>query len=100
MSGGYPRTLSSWSSCGGSASGTGISELRYASPGRLLGRVAPDRHLFDVFAFQREASQLLGAEVELFSEAVLNHEHVSRTWQQHASSERPSRHATRATRAT
>ncbi|MGH3097523.1 MAG: hypothetical protein ACRDMV_16190 [Streptosporangiales bacterium] len=55
----------------------GISELRYASPGRLLGRVAPDRDLFDVFAFQREASHLLGAEIELFSEAVLNHEHVS-----------------------
>ncbi|MGH3447921.1 MAG: hypothetical protein ACRDQA_05330 [Nocardioidaceae bacterium] len=55
----------------------GIDQLRYASPGRLLGRVAADRDLFDVFAFQREASELLGAEVELFSDAVLAHEHVS-----------------------
>lgn len=55
----------------------GITELRFASPGRLVGHVASDRDLFDVFAFQREAGQLLGADVELFSDAVVDKDHVS-----------------------
>jgi hypothetical protein len=30
----------------------GITDLAYASPGRLRGHVADDRDLFDVFEFQ------------------------------------------------
>lgn len=55
----------------------GIDTLRFASPGRLVGHVAEDRDLFDVFAFQREAGELLGGDVELFSDAVIDHDHVS-----------------------
>lgn len=55
----------------------GITDLRFASPGRLVGHVAADRDLFDVFGFQREAGALLGAGVEVFSDAVLDNEHVS-----------------------
>lgn len=55
----------------------GIADLRFASPGRLVGHVADDRDLFDVFAFQREAQRLLGADVELFSDAVSSQEHAS-----------------------
>jgi hypothetical protein len=49
----------------------GITDLRFASAGRLIGHVAPDRDLFDVFAFQRAAQRLLHAEVELFSDSVV-----------------------------
>lgn len=59
------------------ASRHGIRDLRFASSGRLVGHVASNRDLFDVFAFQHEARQLLGADVELFSDAILDHEHVS-----------------------
>jgi hypothetical protein len=55
----------------------GITDLRFASPGRLVGQVAADRDLFDVFAFQRAAEQLLGGEVELFSAAVVRTENAS-----------------------
>lgn len=58
------------------AAGHGIVDLRFASPGRLVGHVADDRDLFDVFAFQRGAQRLLGAKVELFSDAVLMHAHA------------------------
>lgn len=55
----------------------GIGRLRYASPGRIVGHIAADRDLFDVFAFERAAHGLLGAEIEVFSDAVLTKEHVS-----------------------
>ena len=54
-----------------------ISELAFAGPGRLRGHVAADSDPFAPFAFQLAASELLGAEVALFSDEVLHNEHVS-----------------------
>ena len=55
----------------------GITRLAYASPGRLRGHVGEGRDLFDMFEFQREASDLLGAEITLYSEGALANDHVS-----------------------
>jgi uncharacterized protein (UPF0548 family) len=55
----------------------GISGLAFASPGRLRGHVAEGRDLLEVFEFQRAATDLLGAEVVLFSDGALRNEHVS-----------------------
>lgn len=55
----------------------GITALAYASPGRLRGRVTDGFDLFDMFEFQRSASEFVGASVELFSEGALVNEHVS-----------------------
>jgi hypothetical protein len=55
----------------------GITDLAFASPGRLRGHVASDRDLFDMFEFQRAATDLLGAEVTLYSDGALRNEHVS-----------------------
>jgi hypothetical protein len=55
----------------------GITDLAYASPGRLRGHVADDRDLFDMFEFQRAAAILLGAEIALYSDGALNNDHVS-----------------------
>ncbi len=55
----------------------GITNLAFASPGRLRGHVASDRDLFDMFEFQREASDLLGADITLYSDGALRNEHVS-----------------------
>ncbi|NDL57918.1 hypothetical protein [Phytoactinopolyspora mesophila] len=59
------------------AAGYGITNLRFASPGRLLGHVAPDRDLMDVAAFELAAVELLRAEVRLYSDGVLAKPHVS-----------------------
>ncbi|MDQ2845575.1 MAG: hypothetical protein M3Y77_04305 [Actinomycetota bacterium] len=55
----------------------GISELRFASPGRLVGHVAEDRDALDTADFEIAARTLLGAEVGLFSDRVLGNPHVS-----------------------
>jgi len=55
----------------------GITDLAFASPGRLRGHVADDRDLFDMFEFQRAAASLLGAEITLYSDGALNNAHVS-----------------------
>jgi hypothetical protein len=55
----------------------GITDLAFASPGRLRGHVADDRDLFDMFEFQRAATDLLGAEVTLYSDGALRNEFVS-----------------------
>ncbi|MHB1910938.1 MAG: hypothetical protein ACYCTI_02660 [Acidimicrobiales bacterium] len=55
----------------------GISELRFASAGRLVGKVDQARDLFDVAAFDVEASDVLGAAVMLFSDRVLAKPNVS-----------------------
>jgi hypothetical protein len=55
----------------------GITRLAFASPGRLRGRVSVDRDLFDMFEFQRATSEMLGAEVTVYSEGALLNEHVS-----------------------
>ncbi len=55
----------------------GITELRVAGPGRLVGHIGEDRDLFDVAAFETAAADLLGAQVELYSDGVLDHDNVS-----------------------
>lgn len=55
----------------------GVTDLRYASPGRLVGHVAQDRDLLDMVEFDLAATDLLAAKVSLFSDAVLGHPHVS-----------------------
>lgn len=55
----------------------GVTQLRYASPGRLVGHVAEDKDMLDVVEFDIAATDLLGARVSLFSDAVLDHPHVS-----------------------
>ncbi|MGY1709154.1 hypothetical protein ACI8AC_06540 [Geodermatophilus sp. SYSU D00758] len=55
----------------------GIHDLRFASPGRLLGRVDPDRDALDMAEFAVAAGHLLGAEVSLLSDAVLSKPNVS-----------------------
>jgi hypothetical protein len=55
----------------------GISDLAFASPGRLRGRVDADHDLFDMFEFQRAATDLIGAEVEFYSDGALRNDNVS-----------------------
>jgi len=55
----------------------GITHLAFASPGRLRGHIADDRDLFDMFEFQRDASDLLGAEIIVYSDGALRNDHVS-----------------------
>lgn len=55
----------------------GITALRFASPGRLVGHVAGDRDALDVADFDVAARILLGAEVRLYSDAVLTKANVS-----------------------
>lgn len=55
----------------------GISELRFASAGRLVGHVAEDRDAWDTADFEIAARALLGAEVDLFPDRVLDKPHVS-----------------------
>lgn len=55
----------------------GISQLRVAGPGRLVGHIGEDRDLFDVAAFETAAHELVGAEVELYSDGILDHDNVS-----------------------
>jgi hypothetical protein len=55
----------------------GITHLAFASPGRLRGHVAGNRDLFDMFEFQRAATDLLGAEVTLYSDGALRNDQVS-----------------------
>lgn len=55
----------------------GISELRFASPGRLVGHVAEEMDALDTADFEIAARALLGAEIGLFSDRVLGKPHVS-----------------------
>jgi hypothetical protein len=55
----------------------GITDLAYASPGRLRGHVAGDSDLFDMFEFQRAVTSLLSAGIALYSDGALNNDHVS-----------------------
>jgi hypothetical protein len=56
----------------------GISDLRFASAGKLVGHVAEDRDAFDVADFEVAAVELLGAELRLYSDRVLGKPNVSR----------------------
>lgn len=55
----------------------GISDLRFASFGRLVGHVAEDKDALDVADFESAAIALLGADVRLYSDRVLRKSHVS-----------------------
>jgi hypothetical protein len=55
----------------------GITDLAFASPGRLRGHIAGDRDLFDMFECQRAATTLLGADIALYSDGALGNDHVS-----------------------
>lgn len=48
----------------------GITDLRFASAGRLVGRVAEDRDAFDVADFELAAMGVLRAKVRLCSDPV------------------------------
>jgi hypothetical protein len=54
-----------------------ITALRPGSPGRQVGHVAEDLDAFDVTDFEIAAEQMLGAEVGLFSDRVLENRNVS-----------------------
>lgn len=56
----------------------GIHDLRFASMGRLRGRVDEDRDMLDMVAFSAAAEDLLGAPVSLLSDAVIDKPNVSR----------------------
>lgn len=55
----------------------GIHDLRFASAGRLLGRIDPERDALDMAEFAAAAEQLLGEEVSLLSDAVVSKPNVS-----------------------
>jgi hypothetical protein len=55
----------------------GITNLRFASTGRLVGHVAEDRDALDVADFELAAVRLLSAEVRLYSDRVLVKPNVS-----------------------
>lgn len=55
----------------------GISRLAFASPGRLRGHLSDEADPFAPFDFQLAASELLGAEVDLFSDGALRNNNVS-----------------------
>jgi hypothetical protein len=55
----------------------GIHDLRFASPGRLIGRVDANRDAQDIAEFAAAAGTVLGAEVSLLSDAVLGKPNVS-----------------------
>lgn len=55
----------------------GITQLAFASAGRLRGHVDDNHDLFDVFEFQRAAADLIGAQVAVFSDGALSNDHVS-----------------------
>jgi hypothetical protein len=55
----------------------GITGLRFASPGRLVGHLAEDRDAFDVADFELAVIDLLGTEVRLYSDRVLGKRNVS-----------------------
>jgi hypothetical protein len=55
----------------------GITGLAFASVGKLLGRIDNEHDLFDMFEFQRAATDLIGADVILFSVGALGNDNVS-----------------------
>lgn len=55
----------------------GVSDLRFASPGRLVGRVEEDGDALDTADFEIAARALIRAELGLFPDRVLSKPHVS-----------------------
>lgn len=59
------------------AANYGISELRFASPGRIIGHLADDRDVGDMVLFQRDVEDLLGAHVDFFTDGLIGKPGVS-----------------------
>jgi hypothetical protein len=57
--------------------GYGVSNLRFASPGRILGHLDDDRGLADMALFQRDIEDLLGAHADFFTDGLLGKPGVS-----------------------
>ena len=55
----------------------GISQLRFASPGRLVGHMDEDRDMGDMADFQLAVEGLLGVHADLFTDRVLSKPGVS-----------------------
>lgn len=55
----------------------GVNELRFASPGRLLGHMDEDRDLGDMADFQLAIEQLLGKHADFFTDGLLGKPGVS-----------------------
>ena len=51
--------------------GYGISELRFASLGRLIGHMDEDRDLTDMALFQRDVEDLLGKHIDFFTDGLI-----------------------------
>jgi hypothetical protein len=49
----------------------GVSNLRFASAGRLLGHLDEDRGLADMALFQRDIEDLLGVHADFFTDGLL-----------------------------
>jgi len=64
-----PPSWSSWP--------PGTASPAWPSPPPAGSAAGDGRDLFDMFEFQRDATQLLGAEVALYSDGALANEHVS-----------------------
>lgn len=59
------------------AAGYGISGLRFASPGRLIGHMHEDRDLTDMALFQRDVEDTLGRHVDFFTDDLIDKPGVS-----------------------
>jgi hypothetical protein len=57
--------------------GYGISDLRFASPGRLIGHMDEHRDLTDMALFQRDVEDLLGKHIDFFTDGLIGKPGVS-----------------------
>lgn len=55
----------------------GITALRFASPGRLVGHLDIDRDMGDMADFVLAVEDLLGRHADIFTDRVLSKPHVS-----------------------
>lgn len=59
------------------AAAHGISALRFASPGRLVGHMDDDRDMGDMADFQIAVEDLLNRHADFFTDRVLRNRNVS-----------------------
>ena len=57
--------------------GYGVSRLRFASPGRLIGHLDEDRDLGDMADFQIAVEDLLGKHADFFTDGLIGKPGVS-----------------------
>lgn len=55
----------------------GVSDLRFASPGRIIGHLADDRGMGDMVLFQRDIEDLLGVHADFFTDGLIGKPGVS-----------------------